>query len=410
MSKIRTALIGVSGFGNTHYNDLLKETEAGRYQPVAATIINQDEEREKCEALQSFGCELFTDHREMLEKHGAHLDLTMIPTGIPLHAPMTMDALRAGSHVFVEKPVAAVVRDVRAMQKASEETGRFVAVGYQHIYQQETLTVKKALLSGRIGPIKSIHCLCLCPRADAYYERNRWVAKLKLGEDWVLDSPHNNAFSHYLNLILFYSGVSFEKSARLKTVQAEFYRARDLESFDTGALHVVTENNIQLHMYASHVGAQAHPPYLRLVGELGVIEKDSNGLAKLILNDGTQEILSRRQKTGTREQIMAKLAEKVADPNAFVCSLEMAGAQTLAINVAHESSAITSIPEFFRERTERDDSFYTVIPGLDEAFQRAYREGLRLRDLDLPWAFDPGEVIDVAASQTVKTGIPGVRT
>jgi hypothetical protein len=44
MTVTRTCLIGISGFGAVHYNDLLREVGVGRMQAVAATVINQGEE------------------------------------------------------------------------------------------------------------------------------------------------------------------------------------------------------------------------------------------------------------------------------------------------------------------------------------------------------------------------------
>jgi hypothetical protein len=41
MTLIRTCLIGVSGFGAVHYNDLLREVGAGRMQAAAATAGGQ---------------------------------------------------------------------------------------------------------------------------------------------------------------------------------------------------------------------------------------------------------------------------------------------------------------------------------------------------------------------------------
>lgn len=62
------AIIGISGFGAVHYNDFLREHAAGRIHIVGATVINQEEEAQKCAFLRSIGCRLFTDYREMLRE------------------------------------------------------------------------------------------------------------------------------------------------------------------------------------------------------------------------------------------------------------------------------------------------------------------------------------------------------
>ncbi|RMD77697.1 MAG: hypothetical protein D6820_11140, partial [Lentisphaerae bacterium] len=86
---IKTAIIGVTGFGAVHYQDLLNQCEAGNMTPVAATIINAGEVPQKVETLTKMGCKIFTDFREMFAECRGDIELTMIPTGITWHAPMT---------------------------------------------------------------------------------------------------------------------------------------------------------------------------------------------------------------------------------------------------------------------------------------------------------------------------------
>ena len=65
---INAALIGISGFGSVHCNDLLREHRGRRLKFAAATVINQEQEAERCAVLRELGVELFSDYREMLEK------------------------------------------------------------------------------------------------------------------------------------------------------------------------------------------------------------------------------------------------------------------------------------------------------------------------------------------------------
>ena len=45
---LNTAIIGISGWGRIHYEDLLRRRERGDIRICAATVINQAEEAEKC--------------------------------------------------------------------------------------------------------------------------------------------------------------------------------------------------------------------------------------------------------------------------------------------------------------------------------------------------------------------------
>lgn len=91
----RACIIGISGYGRIHYDLLAAEQAAGSAVIVGAAIINQGEEQERCEHLRSIGCQIFDDYTVMLNNLSGKADLCCIPTGIPLHCPMTVAALEA---------------------------------------------------------------------------------------------------------------------------------------------------------------------------------------------------------------------------------------------------------------------------------------------------------------------------
>lgn len=133
MQKAKVALVGVSGFGNVHYKDIMRAYGAGLVEIPCATVINQDEEAEKCAVLRGCGCEVFNDAGAMFAKYAGKADVCFLPVGIGLHASMSIAAMRAGMNVMLEKPLAATVQEADAIIAAEKETGRFTAVGYQHI-------------------------------------------------------------------------------------------------------------------------------------------------------------------------------------------------------------------------------------------------------------------------------------
>ena len=66
---IKAAVVGVTGFGGTHYNDLIREYEAGRVQPVAAVVINPEEAAAKVAKLQEIGCDILPDFDSLISKY-----------------------------------------------------------------------------------------------------------------------------------------------------------------------------------------------------------------------------------------------------------------------------------------------------------------------------------------------------
>ncbi len=257
---INAAIIGVSGFGRTHYEDIVREYHQKRVNIAGATIINQEEEKDKCDFLKSIGCRLFTDYNQMLEVLRGKIDICFIPTGIALHAPMSIAAMRAGANVYVEKPLAATVQEAAAILEAERETGKFVAVGYQTMYQPETRKIKEYILSGKIGQVHTLKTYGLWPRNVEYYQRNAWAGQLKSSNAWVLDSPFNNALAHYLNLLSFYAGESFARPAAIAFVQAGLFRAKPIRSVDTAWIKAVTGDAKTLLFYVTHSCAEQQGP------------------------------------------------------------------------------------------------------------------------------------------------------
>jgi predicted dehydrogenase len=71
-----------------------------------------------------------------------------------LHAPVTIELLRAGVHVLVEKPMAIRAADCDAMAAVARQSGATLAVGLQFRYFDSTRWVKDTLASGILGPLR----------------------------------------------------------------------------------------------------------------------------------------------------------------------------------------------------------------------------------------------------------------
>ena len=387
---IKIAIIGVSGFGNTHYNDLIRYQERGELQIVGATIINQDEEAEKCSKLKSLGCEIFTDYKTMLEKCKGSLDICFIPTGISMHVPMAIDAMQAGANVFVEKPVTALLGELQALKKAEKASGKFVAVGYQTIYQPSIAKIKHAILDGKLGEVHTIKFCGISIRKKVYYSRNNWAGCINNGENWILDSPFNNAMAHQLNLLCFFAGKRFESSAKLKTVQAELFKANaSIENADNAAIEIITDDNKKLLYYVTHTAKENLESQLIIGGTKGTITWT---FAKTICNIDGKEFCS--ENNDSRDYIMDGILDKVKGKASFICDLSIAGTQTLAMNAAHASSKIIEVPAEDVITQAVNNSTSEHLKGISGVMLKAFNEERLYSTNDYLW-MKTGTVVDV---------------
>ncbi len=114
---IRTALIGLGRIGwGFHLPNIVKNPG---FEPAAVVDTSPDR---LAEAKQKFGVDGYADYREMLE--AVKPELTVICSPTHLHGLHAMAALRAGSDVFLDKPMAPTLAEAREIAACAEECGR----------------------------------------------------------------------------------------------------------------------------------------------------------------------------------------------------------------------------------------------------------------------------------------------
>ncbi len=377
---IRSCIIGVSGYGRVHYDLLLAAQAAGKVGIAGATIINPTEETDKCTRLNELGCRVFDDYRVMLTELSGRAELCMIPTGTPLHRPMTLAALEAGMNVLVEKPAAGCIEDVRAMQIAAQKAGRTVAVGYQQMYAQSTMDTKRHILNGTIGKLESIKCLVMWPRDHSYYTRNSWAGRLTVGNAVVNDSPFNNAVAHELMMMLFQAGATEREAAIPVSVDAEIYRANAIESADTACMHITTEEGVPIRFYASHACKKTFEPEIHILGTKGEILMTHNRIT--ISPRGGKPIgLTTGGGAGARHAMMDAVLDAVQGGSSFICDLELASRQTMVVGAIHRACPVRPVEG--ETCTSENGAQITIIPGIEDVLRQAFAEDRLLHEGDI---------------------------
>lgn len=100
----------------------------------------------------------FTDFREMLDKKGGEIDAVLISTPDHIHFPAAMAAMEAKKHVFVQKPLAHNIWQVRTLQKAAQKYGVQTVMGNQGHCWEGIRLVKEWFEAGVLGEVKEVHC------------------------------------------------------------------------------------------------------------------------------------------------------------------------------------------------------------------------------------------------------------
>jgi len=341
---------------------------------VAATVINPTEESDNVAELKAHGCAIYADFQKMLADYAGKIDLCLIPTGIPWHARMTIAALRAGANVLVEKPLAGSVAEVEAVQAEEQKAGRFVAVGFQDLYEPGTMWLKEELVKGAIGSIQSVRFLGLWPRRRSYFTRNDWAGRLQSAGVPVLDSPLNNAFAHFVMLSLFFADPELRSAAPAIPDEVELFRAHSIESFDTAVVKLHTPSDVKLWFGVSHVTHETVEPEIFIHGSSGTACWRYENETWLIDGQGTRQHRSMPNITAARQAMMAAVLRRLREPEAPICGVAMARRHTEVIEAIHRASPIRSFPSGRVHWVGGNgiESDTPEVAGLTEAMQRAF--------------------------------------
>lgn len=340
----RAGIIGISGYGRIHLELARAAAARGELALTAAVVINPEQEADNVRQLTAAGCRIYPDHAAMLAGEAGRLELCLIPTGIAWHARMTIAALAAGANVLVEKPLAGSTVEGAAIIAAAAQAKRFVAVGFQDIYEPVAQELKRRLVAGEIGRVRRVRFLGLWPRPPAYFRRNGWAGRLAADGVPVLDSPLNNAFAHFVNLALFFAGGEFATGAELRDVAAVLWRTNAIESFDTGVVRGVTPDGVRLWLGASHACAVTREPEIVIEGERGRAVWRHEQDCRIEPAGGTGTHWPLPTTAVTRTAMMRAVLARLREPAAFVCGPELALGHTRLIEAAHAAAVIRPAP------------------------------------------------------------------
>ena len=347
---IKLGFIGVGGYARTHVAGFAALQAAGEMQITALTDVSPA----ALAALQDLplaDAKVYANHGELLAQ--AELDAVVVSVPIHLHEELALAALRRGLYVLLEKPAVPTLAQLRTlMATAGQER---VMVGFQHIYSNAVQTARQIIAAGELGALQTLRTRGIWPRGDWYYHRANWAGKMHHDGRVVFDGPCTNAFAHFIhNLFYLADDVPL-------TADGELYRARPIESYDTGCLRGTLTKGGRFFAAFSHAAAESLPVLSEVVGEHGTLRFEDDG-ASLIDQHG-----QRHANDGIRESLhLAFLRFACGDDGSNLTPLASVMGYTQAVNAALDT------PIRNLAATEQNGQF--IISGLPDILQRAWEQ------------------------------------
>ncbi len=151
---LRVGFIGLGGIARTHMR-YLKEMDD------VVLVAGSDIVQENLDvARDEYGMTgLYKDWRKMLKSES--LDAVSVCTPNGLHKQSTIDALNAGCHVIVEKPIAMNAREGELMLKTAKKKRKKLIIAFQHRFTAPVQMLKRAADDGEFGKIMFMKCQAL---------------------------------------------------------------------------------------------------------------------------------------------------------------------------------------------------------------------------------------------------------
>jgi predicted dehydrogenase len=157
----RVALIGTGWYGK---GDLFKLIQVSPVEVVALCDVDKNQLSDAAKMVserQKSGKtpKLYGDYRKMLSEN--QLDIVLIGTPDHWHALTAIEAMKAGAHVYVQKPISVDVIEGEAMVAASRKYNRVVQVGTQRRSTPHLVDAKKNIVdAGLLGKVHHVDMSC----------------------------------------------------------------------------------------------------------------------------------------------------------------------------------------------------------------------------------------------------------
>src|SRR5687768_2012404 len=179
--KYKTALVG-SGWWGT--NILREAIASGRCEILGLCDVDE-KQLAACAAevdkVSGGKPKHFKDYRELIAQQKPEIVINATPDH--WHALVTIDAVKSGAHVYVEKPISHTIMEGRAMVTAARDADRVVQVGTHRRVSPHNVSGREFVRSGKAGKIGMIRAFVYYGGGPESPEPNREPPR---GLDWEM--------------------------------------------------------------------------------------------------------------------------------------------------------------------------------------------------------------------------------
>jgi predicted dehydrogenase len=370
---VPVVLAGAHGHGWWHLENLRRLTAAGLVR-LAGVCDVRPVGPEKLVGLGN--PEQSADLVDLIERTGA--EITILVTPIHTHAELATAALRAGSHLLLEKPPAGSLADYERILEVLRSTGLACQVGFQSLGSDAIPFLRKLIADEGLGRVRGIGAAGSWDRPASYFTRAPWVGRRVLDGVAVTDGALTNPFGHAVATAL--AIAEAEQFGAVAEIDVELYRANPIEADDTSCLRLRLASGTEITVAVSLCAPQRSEPYLIVHGETGTAR----------LNYTLDEVhIGGTRTTHARADLLENLIAHLRTGTQLLVPLTRAGAFMQVVEAIRQAPEPRPIPGG------------RVLPDIAELTARSAERLALYSELDVPWAA-PEQAIALAGREVAR--------
>ncbi|TDQ59468.1 myo-inositol 2-dehydrogenase [Mesocricetibacter intestinalis] len=143
---IKIGIIGAGRIGRVHAESLSKYVQGAEIKAISDVKVSDE--------LKSWAASkgiphVYTDYQKILQD--PEIDAVLVCSSTNTHAPISIEAARAGKHIFCEKPIDSDVERIKQVLAEVEKAGVKFQVGFNRRFDHNFKAIKERVVSGDIG-------------------------------------------------------------------------------------------------------------------------------------------------------------------------------------------------------------------------------------------------------------------
>ena len=269
---VRFGIIGVGIIGRQHAARL-----TGEGSPATLVAVADANAEAAAGVAADHGVESAATVTELLARPDIDAVVIAVPSG--LHADVTIEALEAGKHVYLEKPIEVTVEASDRIRAAEHASGRLLTIASQRRFAAANQYLKQLVEAGQLGRISCATVEVPLWRSQEYYDSGAWRGTWKLDGGGAL----MNQGVHLVDLTLWLLGEVEEVYAHTGLLAHE-----RIEVEDTVTATARLVSGAQLTFQATTAAYGDLPIRMSLMGDAGSIVTERERVVHFHSRDGLE--------------------------------------------------------------------------------------------------------------------------